>query len=57
MKKKKEYCKPRADVVRMEPDAILASCSIQVDQSKPQDAQDLENAGLQRDEEGFIWGD
>lgn len=55
--KKKEYVMPRTEVVRMEQDAILASASIQVATSKPQNVEDLEETGVQRDGEGFIWGD
>lgn len=54
---KKKYVKPRTEVVRMEQDAILAQASLQVVQSNLQDEQEFEQTGLQRDADGFLWGD
>lgn len=55
---KKAYKKPETEMVQVGAHAILGTLStLPKSTFKPQNEQELEEAGLQRDSEGFLWGD
>ena len=55
--KKKAYESPKAQVLWMEAHAPMATSTVPVDRNQPKDDQDLEDMGLEKDKEGYLWGD
>ena len=55
--KKKKYLKPQVDVAQTEPCMLNNPSQVRIYSGRFQNRQELEEAGLILDEDGFLWGE
>lgn len=55
--KKKKYLKPQVDVAQTGPCMMINPSQVKIYKGRFQTRQELEEAGLTLDEDGFLWGE
>lgn len=55
--KKKKYLKPQVDVAQTGPCMMINPSQVRIYSGRFQTRQELEEAGLTLDEDGFLWGE